>query len=91
MLSFMTRHFRCAAGICITASHNPPEYNGYKVYWQNGAQLVPPHDREIIKCYAAIDGYEGLKHLDYEEAKSRGLVREVGGDLDEAYFSRIET
>lgn len=89
MLSFMTRHFRCAGGICITASHNPPEYNGYKVYWQTGAQLVPPHDSEIIKRYATIEGYETLEFMEYEEAKAKGLVREVGGDLDEVYFTKI--
>jgi len=89
MLSFMTRHFRCTAGICITASHNPPEYNGYKVYWQTGGQLVPPHDEEIVRRYGAIKGYESLKHMDYAEAKNRGLIREVGGDLDEVYFAKI--
>ncbi len=89
MLSFMTRHFGCAAGICITASHNPPEYNGYKVYWKTGGQLVPPHDQEIIRHYAAIKGYEQLKYMPFDEAKQAGLVREVGGELDEAYFAKI--
>ncbi len=90
MLSFMTRHFDCAAGICITASHNPPEYNGYKVYWQTGAQLVPPHDRKIIEHYAAIAGYEHLKHVAYDTAKSADMIREVGGALDEVYFAKIK-
>ena len=91
MLSFMTRHFGCAAGICITASHNPPEYNGYKVYWQTGAQLVPPHDREIIRRYGEISGFEGLKRVDYAEAKNKEMIREVGGDLDEVYFTKIRS
>lgn len=90
MLSFMTRHFHCAAGICITASHNPPEYNGYKVYWQTGGQLVPPHDREIIRRYGEIDGYEGLKRIPYCEALESGMIREVGGDFDEIYFKKIQ-
>jgi phosphoglucomutase len=89
MLSFMTRHFGCAAGICITASHNPPEYNGYKVYWQTGGQLVAPHDQEIIRHYGEIKGYEQLKHVPFDEAKKAGMIREVGGELDEAYFAKI--
>lgn len=91
MLSFMTRHFQCAAGICITASHNPPEYNGYKVYWQTGGQLVPPHDQAIVDRYAGITGYESLQQMDYNVAMKEGLVREVGGELDEVYFSKIHS
>jgi phosphoglucomutase len=91
MLSFMTRHFQCAAGICITASHNPPEYNGYKVYWQTGGQLVPPHDQEIVRRYSEIQGYESLEHMPYEDAKKAGLIREIGGELDEVYFSKIQS
>jgi phosphoglucomutase len=90
MLSFMTRHYSCHAGVCVTASHNPPEYNGYKVYWQNGGQLVPPHDHEIIKAYGAIDGYSNLKAVPYAEILATGQAKEVGDEFDEAYFARVK-
>jgi phosphoglucomutase len=89
MLSFMTRHFGCHAGVCVTASHNPPEYNGYKVYWQTGGQLVPPHDQAIITHYGKIKNYGDIKRMPYEEAVAKGLAREVGQELDEAYFAKV--
>ena len=89
MLSFMTRHFGCHAGVCVTASHNPPEYNGYKVYWQTGGQLVPPHDKAIITHYGKIKNYAEIKHIPYTDAVAKGLAREVGSELDEAYFSKV--
>ena len=87
MLSFMVRHFRCQAGICVTASHNPPEYNGFKVYWRTGGQLVPPHDRNIIERYQAIDSYDDLKTIPFDAALEAGSIEEVGSDFDEAYFA----
>ena len=90
MLSFMTRHFGCHAGVCVTASHNPPDYNGYKVYWQTGGQLVPPHDKAIVFRYGEIHNYADIKRLPYEQALSNGLVLEIGEELDEAYFSRVK-
>ncbi|MBM4250395.1 MAG: phospho-sugar mutase [Deltaproteobacteria bacterium] len=89
MLSFMTRHFGCHAGVCVTASHNPPEYNGYKVYWQTGGQLVPPHDKAIITHYGKIKDYSDIKRMPFEEAVAKGLAREVGEELDEAYFAKV--
>jgi len=89
MLSFMTRHFGCHAGVCVTASHNPPDYNGYKVYWQDGGQLVPPHDKAIIERYSAIKNYSDIKILPYDQALAKGLVREIGAELDEAYFTKV--
>lgn len=89
MLSFMTRHYRCQAGICVTASHNPPDYNGYKVYWETGGQLVPPHDQEVIRLYGEIRGYDAIKAMPYAEAQRAGLVREIGEELDEAYFAKV--
>jgi len=80
MLSFAVKHLQCHAGIVLTASHNPPEYNGYKVYWQDGGQIVPPEDGEII---AAIDA------LTYEDIKfeaNPSLITLVDKDLDEAFF-----
>jgi phosphoglucomutase len=89
MLSFMVRHFQCHAGVCVTASHNPPNYNGYKVYWRTGGQLVPPHDEAIIRRYGAISGYEGVKSVPYTQALVKGLVKEIGAELDEPYFAKV--
>lgn len=91
MLSFMVRHFGCDAGICVTASHNPPEYNGFKVYWDTGAQVIAPHDKAIIDKYDAFKRYEDLRSMPYDEAVASGLVQEVGGDFDEIYFKKVES
>lgn len=88
MLSFMVRHFDAQAGICITASHNPPEYNGFKVYWQHGGQLTPPHDQGIIDEYNSIDRYEDIPLLAFSKALEQGLVTEVGEELDVAYLNQ---
>lgn len=90
MLSFMVRHFGCAAGICVTASHNPPEYNGYKVYWDTGAQVIPPHDKAIIAKYSSLTRYEDLKTVDYKTALAKGLIQEIGSELDTPYFARVD-
>lgn len=89
MLSFMVRHYGCAAGICITASHNPPEYNGYKVYWNDGAQVIAPHDAAIISNYNKLSRFEDLKFKAFTEAQSQGLCQLIGGELDEAYFKNV--
>ena len=91
MLSFMVRHFKCAAGICVTASHNPPNYNGYKVYWQTGGQIVPPHDKKIIAGYERIKAYEDIKRTDFSSALASGMVIEVGRELDDTYFEKVAT
>lgn len=89
MLSFMVRHYGCAAGICITASHNPPEYNGYKVYWSNGAQIIAPHDKAIITKYNEITKFESIKHIPFTQAEAQGLCQIIGKELDEAYFKNV--
>lgn len=89
MLSFMVRHFQCQAGVCVTASHNPPEYNGYKVYWSTGGQLVPPHDKEIIQRYLAVRSYEDIPTQSFADGLRQGLIREIGRELDDAYFDRV--
>jgi phosphoglucomutase len=89
MLSFMVRHYKCQAGICVTASHNPPNYNGYKVYWATGGQLVPPHDKNIINIYGSITNYDSFKTMPYKDAMAKGLVKEVGAELDEEYFKNV--
>lgn len=91
MLSFMVRHFACKAGVCVTASHNPPEYNGYKVYWETGGQLVPPHDKAIVKLYTDSSDYGAIKTMPYAEGLQKGLIKEIGAELDEAYFARVQS
>lgn len=89
MLSYMVRKFKCKGGICVTASHNPPNYNGYKVYWSTGGQIVPPHDEAIIERYRQITEYEGLEYTPFLEAKQQGMVIELGEELDTPYFEEI--
>ena len=89
MLSYMVRHYSCHAGICVTASHNPPEYNGFKVYWQTGGQIVPPHDKAVIKLYEGVTSFEEIPMLSFEEGTNKGLIRVVGAELDEAYFEKV--
>ena len=91
MLSYMVRHFKCQGGVCVTASHNPPEYNGYKVYWQTGGQIVPPHDKAIIDLYSKIESYEEIRFKPYEQALAEGMVVEVGAEFDEIYFEKVAT
>ncbi|MDQ3233590.1 MAG: phospho-sugar mutase, partial [Pseudobdellovibrionaceae bacterium] len=90
MLSFMVRHYGCKGGVCVTASHNPPEYNGYKVYWETGGQIVPPYDEAVIARYAALTKYESIRFMSFEEGVKKGLIHEVGGEFDEIYFKEVE-
>ena len=90
MLSFMVRHFGCKAGVCVTASHNPPNYNGYKVYWETGGQLVPPHDQAIIELYTHGVAYNALQTLPYDQGIAKGIIKEIGAELDEAYFAKVK-
>lgn len=87
-LSFAVRKLGCIAGIVITASHNPPEYNGYKVYWQDGAQITAPKDKEIINEVKAVDNYANVKTIDKASAIAQGLYHVIGSEIDDAY--RIE-
>lgn len=89
MLSFMVRKYQCHAGICITASHNPPAYNGFKVYWSTGGQLTPPHDQNIISYYENIRNYEELKFLPYHQGIEQKLIKKIGPELDNAYFAEL--
>ncbi|MCL4407889.1 MAG: phospho-sugar mutase [Thermotogae bacterium] len=88
VLSFAVRYFKATAGIMITASHNPPQYNGYKAYWSNGAQVIPPHDDGIIKEYEAIKSFGEIKSMPIEDAKKKSLVVMIGKEADEAYFKK---
>ncbi|MBU1078355.1 MAG: phospho-sugar mutase [Spirochaetes bacterium] len=89
MLSFTVRHLKVNAGIVITASHNPPEYNGYKVYWQDGGQIVPPHDKSIIEHVKKVTAINSIKHISREEAEKNGLLQIIGKEVDKAYYEKV--
>ena len=89
-LSFAVRHLGCAAGINVTASHNPPEYNGYKVYWEDGAQITPPHDSGIMGEVKAISDWNTVKTMDKAEAEKAGLFQVIGKEVDDAYMAELK-
>ena len=89
-LSFALRELGCIAGIVVTASHNPPEYNGYKVYWEDGAQITAPRDKEIIKEVNAITDYSDACTMDLEEAKAQGLYQVIGEEIDNRYMEELK-
>ena len=88
-LSFAVREYGCQAGINVTASHNPKEYNGYKVYWSDGAQLPPQHAAAIAAELAEIDIFTGVRSMDYDEAVSAGLITLIGADCDEKFMAHV--
>ena len=90
MLSFALRKLGCTAGIVVTASHNPPEYNGYKVYWEDGAQVTAPKDTEIIDCVNAIEDFTTIRTMSEEEAKKAGLLTIIGKEIDDAYMEELK-
>ena len=89
-LSFAVRYLYCVAGINVTASHNPPEYNGYKVYWEDGAQITPPHDQGIMAEVKAITDFADTKTMDMVEAKKKGLLVTIGSEVDDAYMGELK-
>lgn len=89
-LSFAVRYYNCIAGINITASHNPPEYNGYKVYWEDGAQFTPPHDKGVTTKVNAITDISKVKTMSREEAIRAGLYEVIGSEVDDAYITEVE-
>ena len=89
-LSFALRKLNCIAGIMVTASHNPPEYNGYKAYWEDGAQVTPPHDTGIIGEVKAITDYHEVKTMPKEEAMKEGLYEIIGKEIDDAYMVELK-
>ena len=89
-LSFALRELGCISGIVITASHNPPEYNGYKVYWEDGAQITYPKDVEIISEVNAITDYSAVKTMDLEAAKAKGLYHTIGAEIDDRYMEELK-
>ena len=89
-LSFAVRELGCIAGIVVTASHNPPEYSGYKVYWEDGAQIVEPTDKEIIAEVNAVTDLSTIKTMEEEKAKSEGLYHTIGEDIDKRYIEHLK-
>ena len=89
-LSFAVRELGCIAGIMITASHNPPEYNGYKVYWEDGAQIVAPKDQLIIQEVNQIEDFSVIKTMKQEDAEKEGLYHEIGSEIDQKYYQQLE-
>ena len=89
-LSFAVRELGCTAGVMITASHNKPEYNGYKVYWDDGAQIISPVDRGIMDEVKSIQNYSEIKEISEEEAVSKGLFNVIGKEIDNKYIERLK-
>ncbi|QOV20177.1 phospho-sugar mutase [Blautia liquoris] len=89
-LSFAVRKLGCIAGINITASHNPPKYNGYKVYWQDGAQITPPHDTGIMAEVKKVTDFKTVKTMSKEEAKKAGLYQVIGSEIDDTYITELK-
>lgn len=90
-LSFAVRELGATAGVMITASHNPPKYNGYKVYWDDGSQIVAPVDKDIITEVRAIENYSDIKTIDKEEAIAKGLFNIIGKEMDDKYIETIKS
>ena len=91
MLSFALRELGCTAGIVITASHNPPEYNGYKVYWEDGAQITYPKDEQIIGEVNAVTDYASVKTMSREDAEKAGLYQVIGSEIDDKYIEALKS
>jgi len=89
-LSFAVRELGATAGIMVTASHNPPEYNGYKVYWEDGAQVVSPHDKGIIAEVNAIESFDNVKTISEEEARANGLFEIIDPKMDDKYIKTLK-
>lgn len=89
-LSYALRELHCTAGVVITASHNPPEYNGYKVYWEDGAQITAPRDKDIISEVDAVKSYSDAKTMELADAKAKGLYKVIGSEIDDKYIAELK-
>ncbi|MCF8060507.1 MAG: phospho-sugar mutase [Bacteriovoracaceae bacterium] len=90
LVSFAIRHNNCNAGVMVTASHNPPEYNGYKVFWGDGAQVTPPHDSMIIDKFNSIHDYGSIPTMDFEKGIEEGKIKWIGEETEKHYFKAIK-
>ena len=90
-LSFTVRNLGCTAGVMITASHNPPKYNGYKVYWEDGAQINSPRDKDIIKKVREVESFNEIKTISKEEAIEKGLLNIIGKEMDDKYLGTLKS
>ena len=90
-LSFAIRQLKCTAGIMITASHNPPKYNGYKVYWDDGSQIISPRDKDIISKVRGITDFKEIKTMNREEAIEKGLFNVIGKDMDDKFINKLKS
>ena len=90
-LSFAVRNLGCTAGVMITASHNPPKYNGYKVYWDDGSQIVSPRDTQIIEKVRAVKSFSEIKEISKQEAMEKGLLNIIGEEMDEKYIKTLKS
>ncbi len=90
-LSFAVRELKCTAGIMITASHNPPKYNGYKVYWDDGSQIIAPRDKEIIEKVRNVEEYSEIKEISQKEATEKGLFHIIGKEMDDKYINTLKS
>ena len=89
-LSFAVRELKCIAGIVITASHNPREYNGYKVYWEDGAQITPPHDKNILAEVAKVTNYSDVYTMDKDKAVEEGMYQVISSEIDDKYMEELK-
>ena len=89
-LSFAVRELGCISGIVITASHNPREYNGYKVYWEDGAQITPPHDKNILAEVAKVTEFSMVKTMEEDAARAEDLFNIIGTDFDDKYIAQLK-
>lgn len=89
-LSYAVRELECIAGIVLTASHNPREYNGYKVYWEDGGQITPPHDKNILAEVAKVTSFDQVKTMSLEAAKEAGLFQEIAEEIDDKYMEELK-
>jgi phosphoglucomutase len=90
LCSFAIREYGCAAGVMVTASHNPPEYNGFKVFWSDGAQVTPPNDKNIIDHFNKITDYSNVKFIEFDQAMNDGLVNWVSSEVENKYYELIK-
>ncbi len=89
LVSYAIRHHNCSAGVMVTASHNPPEYNGFKVFWADGAQVTPPNDQNIINNFNSITDYGAIPYIDFEEGVNAGSIQWIGEETENAYYETI--